>query len=968
MLVAITFNLIAMFTVAANPTTFPSTAAATRPTNAALPLPVIERIKEIEQVYVLSFHVKQLQGELKGAGNKTVSIGKELREAKAKFEAAQESVADDKHQLLTAFPLGLKICPSCDGSGCLYTSTGVERPAVSDDGRKLRSVLLRSRACRVCETTGDRLIDPILRTSTPGPGRQHSEAFSWQTILLGYVASDAYSNSSAAETDKFSGEVVACSDCKGSGKVETELWVPGQAIYGNSRQTPDGKWQHLQKKVITCDSCGGLGKIGLVHSSTTEMEPAVAAPVPPPSPQPSPQVADGLPHISSIVATPIPNSSRGRSFLNWKFTITGSGFGQKQPFTGTSDAIKMRDLAGTGWNAASPGCTVGIKVSSWTDSRITIEGFVGAYDGGDYVARPGDQIQFRIYKPDSRTEFGTSSVLLSRDSNRRDHGNTMPQAEAHQSEKPENLAGAERESRTAAQSLGLSAASQPATLAGVPPTEQLVSSSLKCAVKQPRETPPVYEIRFSNTSGMAISDIFIVVLEKPLPENASELGAATVWRMGIPGSGQVGVFALPENQENKAKTPLAYAAIFSPKLGDPLWIRVAPDGPTPEDPALGLLRMAEQIKATGASDDAVNERYRRILRAYPESPVAKTARERLGWTDKQLADFVKSNEPSRLSQKSIDVGLAKSAQQIVVSREEKQLAAAAEAARIATEKHLAEERAANEKRLAEERAAEDRRLSAEKLRIELADLRRRSDSGDVDASAEYGWKLMHADEHVYLPAIDHQNYPFVDDDSAALELIEQAGSRGSAKACEMLGFIYDPEVRRTEGSHSEEDLETLKAKAEEWLTKGSTLGDSDCSARCRGHLKSIDSYWKLHLVERRFPQFADRLITRMNAGRLAGTITYTMHGSASAHSNGNGTLTGLLEYDNTTLLPEGVIKSRSHVEFIFDGTGKWTIGSVAIGNTRVNGEAMTTLAAVVESEKKILDGYLKLMSLDRENP
>ncbi len=102
---------------------------------------------------------------------------------------------------------------------------------------------------------------------------------------------------------------------------------------------------------------------------------------------------------------------------DWAITITGSGFGTKAPFVGTSSFLAVHDET-QNFDAGyiSPGAIFGdgvnIKVTNWTDSEITITGFSGADYGTDYNARPGDTINVTVYNASTDTLVGTKSTTL----------------------------------------------------------------------------------------------------------------------------------------------------------------------------------------------------------------------------------------------------------------------------------------------------------------------------------------------------------------------------------------------------------------------------------------------------------------------------------------------------------------------------------------------------------------------------
>jgi hypothetical protein len=100
------------------------------------------------------------------------------------------------------------------------------------------------------------------------------------------------------------------------------------------------------------------------------------------------------------------------------FTISGRGFGSQTPFHGDLPCFEVRDIT-RGWAAGhidpaggSPysgdacsaplqplGDTITLDVSSWTDSRIVVDGFEGSYGNQQYgwYLSPGDELQIRVW-------------------------------------------------------------------------------------------------------------------------------------------------------------------------------------------------------------------------------------------------------------------------------------------------------------------------------------------------------------------------------------------------------------------------------------------------------------------------------------------------------------------------------------------------------------------------------------------
>jgi hypothetical protein len=96
-------------------------------------------------------------------------------------------------------------------------------------------------------------------------------------------------------------------------------------------------------------------------------------------------------------------------------TITGSGFGTQDPYTGDSDFISLLDNTG-GWQAGYEGCllgfcttdTVTLIVHQWTDTKITLGGFSGAYGTDGFTLNLGDSEQVSVFNP--QTSAGPAQV------------------------------------------------------------------------------------------------------------------------------------------------------------------------------------------------------------------------------------------------------------------------------------------------------------------------------------------------------------------------------------------------------------------------------------------------------------------------------------------------------------------------------------------------------------------------------
>lgn len=89
---------------------------------------------------------------------------------------------------------------------------------------------------------------------------------------------------------------------------------------------------------------------------------------------------------------------------NQRITISGTGFGRFRPYIGDSSLIRIRDQSGR-WNAGSardrPFDKVGLAVVSWTDTKIVLGGFRGAYGRFGWRLKPGDRLLIEIWNPQS---------------------------------------------------------------------------------------------------------------------------------------------------------------------------------------------------------------------------------------------------------------------------------------------------------------------------------------------------------------------------------------------------------------------------------------------------------------------------------------------------------------------------------------------------------------------------------------
>jgi hypothetical protein len=84
--------------------------------------------------------------------------------------------------------------------------------------------------------------------------------------------------------------------------------------------------------------------------------------------------------------------------------ISGSGFGTYSSYAGDSYNIYFSVYSPIAWpytwEAGYPGNVVGLIVNSWTDTDITLGGFMGDY-GSDYYLSIGDSYQIGVWNPQS---------------------------------------------------------------------------------------------------------------------------------------------------------------------------------------------------------------------------------------------------------------------------------------------------------------------------------------------------------------------------------------------------------------------------------------------------------------------------------------------------------------------------------------------------------------------------------------
>jgi Bacterial Ig-like domain (group 3) len=97
--------------------------------------------------------------------------------------------------------------------------------------------------------------------------------------------------------------------------------------------------------------------------------------------------------------------------------ITGTGFGTHKPYTADSDFISFLDTT-KGWQAGYKGCllgfcttdTVTLIVHEWTDTKIVVGGFRGAWGTENFTLSVGDSEQISVFNP--QTSAGPAQMTV----------------------------------------------------------------------------------------------------------------------------------------------------------------------------------------------------------------------------------------------------------------------------------------------------------------------------------------------------------------------------------------------------------------------------------------------------------------------------------------------------------------------------------------------------------------------------
>jgi hypothetical protein len=100
-------------------------------------------------------------------------------------------------------------------------------------------------------------------------------------------------------------------------------------------------------------------------------------------------------------------------------TITGTGFGTHAPYTGNSDFISFLDTTKK-WQAGYEGCllgfcttdTVTLIVHSWTNTKIVVGGFSGAWGTHNFTLARGNSEEISIFNPQTSAGPATKTVKV----------------------------------------------------------------------------------------------------------------------------------------------------------------------------------------------------------------------------------------------------------------------------------------------------------------------------------------------------------------------------------------------------------------------------------------------------------------------------------------------------------------------------------------------------------------------------
>jgi protein involved in polysaccharide export with SLBB domain len=98
---------------------------------------------------------------------------------------------------------------------------------------------------------------------------------------------------------------------------------------------------------------------------------------------------------------------------NMHIEVDGAGFGaapQTMPFTGGTNYFTFTDVSQGKWTAGGSNSSVDLQYTSWTDTRIVIDGF-GTQYGSEVIVAPGDNVSIYVQNATSK-EFSIWTVPL----------------------------------------------------------------------------------------------------------------------------------------------------------------------------------------------------------------------------------------------------------------------------------------------------------------------------------------------------------------------------------------------------------------------------------------------------------------------------------------------------------------------------------------------------------------------------
>jgi len=181
----------------------------------------------------------------------------------------------------------------------------------------------------------------------------------------------------------------------------TRKWLGGQGHVGVGLKYRS--WSDTQ--IVVDGFSGSYGQEGWFASSHDDVEIGVTNPDTGDStswrrPLPTPP-----PHIASAQF-----SGQGVSL---RIVVSGSGFGPppaKMPYIGDTCCFDFYDHT-KGWAGGQGHEGVGLKYRSWSNTHIVINGFVGGYGQGGWVAATGDDVEIDVTNPSTDDPASWRGIL-----------------------------------------------------------------------------------------------------------------------------------------------------------------------------------------------------------------------------------------------------------------------------------------------------------------------------------------------------------------------------------------------------------------------------------------------------------------------------------------------------------------------------------------------------------------------------